>query len=264
MSPTLRRATANSSLALMLGGTVAILVHEIVHWLVGAAYGVQSTLYQYGTTTTPPLSGVPEAVTALSAPVASMVLGAVAAWWLPLRRRGGFLHLLWVWTAFVSLAEGVNYLVTGPFGVGDVYTGVEQLGLPDWATIPLACVGIAAMFANARWFAAFVHEWAGDDIPAMRAYAFFPWLVASPIMVLLQVLSLAISTRPLEPGEAIIVGIAWISLGVFAPMSLIFAPKLTGPISPLTLPPVPRPGIVILCALLLVNLVVLRTGLTVG
>ncbi len=259
-----RRLTINATFAFLLGGALAIFAHECVHWVVGAAYGVTSTLYQFGTTTSPQLTGVPEAVTALSAPVASMVLGALAAVWLPLKRRGGFAHLLWVWTAFVSLEEGVSYMVTGVGGVGDVADGITQLGLPYWTTFPVAAVGTAGMFAVARWFASFVREWCGDDPNTMRSAAFFPWLIASPVMVAVQAVSLNISGMGLDPASAFFVSIASIAIGVFAPMSLMFAPKLTGPVAPLALPRIPWVGVVGYALTLLVNLLVLRGGIAIG
>ena len=77
MTPQQRHALVRNNLvAYLLGGGLMVLIHEVVHWLVGAALGYRSTMFSYGVTQQPDPGGWHAAITALSADIASLVLRA--------------------------------------------------------------------------------------------------------------------------------------------------------------------------------------------
>ena len=74
MTPQQRHALVRNNLvAYLLGGGLMVLIHEVVHWLVGAALGYRSTMFSYGVTQQPDPGGWHAAITALSADIASLV-----------------------------------------------------------------------------------------------------------------------------------------------------------------------------------------------
>ncbi len=65
MTPQQRHALVRNNLvAYLLGGGLMVLIHELVHWLVGAALGYRSTMFSYGVTQQPDPGGWHAAITA--------------------------------------------------------------------------------------------------------------------------------------------------------------------------------------------------------
>ena len=76
MTPQQRHALVRNNLvAYLLGGGLMVLIHEVVHWLVGAALGYRSTMFSYGVTMAPTLAPVPSDV-----PPDRAVAGAPHSW----------------------------------------------------------------------------------------------------------------------------------------------------------------------------------------
>ena len=116
----------NTLVAMVLGTGITVLLHELAHWVTGAALGSQATLFAFGVTYHPPLTGTAAAGAAAAGPVASLVIGSVMQVLQPFRFRGDFAHLLWIWVAVTSLMQAAVYLAITPYG-GDVATIVREL-----------------------------------------------------------------------------------------------------------------------------------------
>lgn len=255
---------ANSVVAAVLGVALMVLLHELVHLVTGLALGHAGTLYPFGITIDGNTTPGADAAIALSAPVFSLVTGFACALWLPLRRRGGFAHLLWLWFAFTSILEGAGYLVITLFGAGDTAMAADALDAPLWTRVVATAAGVALMVVAARMFAPHVRRHAGPERPRQWAFAFWPWLLASAVTMGMSLLWVSNAAMELSGGEVAAILAASSSLFVFAPMSFLFARSAAGePDEPLGLRRVPVAGLVGYAALTAVN-VFLLGGLHVG
>lgn len=129
-----RTLLINCVVAAVLATWLMIPIHELVHVIADRLNGFAVELYPFAVLTVGERTATQVAVGAISAPIFSLVSGLVMAFWLPLRRIGGFAHLLWLWFAFVSLMEGVGYLVITPFDRSP--GGVEARGRCDVRCAP--------------------------------------------------------------------------------------------------------------------------------
>lgn len=259
-----RSILVNSIVAAVLAEALMVIAHELCHLVTGLALGTGGTLFPFGVSPTVILSPTGIALTAISAPLFSLVSGALLAVWQPLRSRGGFGQVLWIWFAFVSIMEGVGYLVITPFGAGDTAATADALGWPLWPRLVACGIGIAGMFGAARMFAPLVRRYAGTERVSTWAFAFWPWVIGSVIDMLLSVIYLSLSAAQLSGGEQMAIVMAGMSAFVFAPMSFIFRGSVVNePFEPLRLRPVPVGGVVGVVAVLVVNLILVR-GFTVG
>lgn len=264
-APGVRTVLVNSVIAAVLGAGLMVVVHEAAHLLAGLALGIPGTQYSYGVEQNGVMTPAQTALTAMAAPIFSAVTGAVMAWWTPLRRRGGFGHLLWLWFAFTSLMEGVAYLVITPFGAGDTADTARALGLGVPVQFVAMAVGIGLMFVVARVFAPHLGRMAGPDRRVRNAYGLFTWLFGSLLGGALALLNLATAGMALGVGEQIVIVLAASVVLVHAPMAMIFAKAMNAqPYEPLRLAPVPRIALGTLVLLVVLNVTVLAAGVAVG
>lgn len=262
---TRRQLLLNCVPAAVLGATAMIMVHEVVHLLTGAVLGYPSTMYAFGVTHDGAPTAGDEALMLLSAPAFSLISGLLLSVWLPLRRRGGFGHLVWLFFAFASIQEGIAYLCLTPFGVGDTGSAARVLGLPAWVGVVACLAGVGGMFLNARMFATHLVRHAGAEQGDRNAFSLFPWLYGMLVTSAITLLLLVITPMELSPGDQIAVISANTAILVFAPMANIFHRQVAEvAYEPLALPRIPVAGLVAFGVLVLVN-VALSTGfLTIG
>ncbi len=259
-----RTVLISSTLGAVFGSMLMVLVHEGVHLLTGIALGNSGTLYPFGVDHHGTRGPAAVAITAISAPIFSLVSGVVCAFWMPFKRRGGFGQLLWFWFAFTSIMEGVGYLVITPMGAGDTAATADALGWPMWPRLVAFAVGAGLMFVAARMFSPFVRRYAGSDRPRQWALAFWPWLLASAVNMLLAFTYLTMSRMSLSAGETIAIMSATMAVYVCAPMSFMFLSKVADvPYEPLGLKPIPVGGLIAFGVMVVVNLLLTR-GLTLG
>lgn len=259
-----RRTLVASVVALLVGAKLAVLLHEVAHWVTGAVLGHPSQLYSYAVEHTGTMTPADEATAVLAGPVLSILLGLLLTTWLPLRHTAGVWHLVWLWTGFASLQEGVTYLVITPVGAGDTAAAAEVLGWHPVIIIGLGVVGIAGMFWQARRFAVHMMRHCGHDRGLAWRFAFIPWIVGSAILVVIQLIDLAIGPGSTSVAENVIIVFASISITVFAPMGFIFWSRAKAEHEPLVLPSWPVGPTVLLVVLLVTNIVLLLTGPTLG
>lgn len=260
-TPTPRRQLLlNCVTAAVLAVTAMIMVHEAVHLVTGAILGHPSTMYAFGVVHAGSPSATDQALMAISAPVFSLVSGALLAWWLSMRHRGGFLHLVGLLFAFASMQEGVAYLCLTPFGVGDTGLAATVLDLPAVVGVAACLIGVAGMFGTARLFATHLARHAGPDHGDRMVFSLFTWLYGMVILMVLTVGYLAITPMEVSAAEQVAILSANTALLVFAPMANIFHRQVADVgHEPLRLPRFPVGGFVAVAALVGLN-VALSTG----
>lgn len=262
--PSSRTLLLHSLVAALIGSALMIFVHELAHLVAGLALGHPGTLYSFGVTHHGDPSEPDQVVMLLAGPVFSLVTGVLLQIWTPLRRRGDFAHLVWLWFAFTSVQEGVTYLCLTPFGAGDTGVAARLLGLPVPVQFLLFAVGVAGMFANAWAFAPHMARHAGADPHRRNAMTLFPWLYGMIVAVLLSLLYVTISPADMPAGAQIAVLAAGTGTFVFAPMAHIFARRVSEVrVEPLHLRSAPVVGLVLL-ALLVAGNIVLSFGVDIG
>lgn len=256
---------ANSLIAAVLGSVVMVLAHEIVHLIAGMALGYPSTLYSFGVTHNGSPTPADEAIMAASAPIFSLITGIACALWQPLKRRGGFSHLLWLWFAFVSIMEGVCYLVITPFGAGDTATVAKALNWPVSIQLLLCALGIAGMFGTAKAFSPSIPHLAGADRNRQWALALWPWLLGTLVLTALSILMTALASMEITAGEQFAIIMAASATLCFAPMGFIFNKSWQG-LSQLTIVDQrwPISGAVCLIALTAFNVYLCTHGIRIG
>ncbi|MGV8909887.1 MAG: hypothetical protein ACOH1Y_12965 [Propionicimonas sp.] len=252
----------NSTVAYVLAQTVVIMLHEGAHTVAGRLLGYGATQFTGQVSFTPEPTATAAVVTiAMAGPLFSLASGLVAMRFRPFRGHG-FAQLLWIWMAFLSAEEGFGYFFIAPIiQAGDTGTALAALAAPDWVGWLCGVVGVAGLIFLARRFAV-----AGArhtrDLYEMRAFCYYPWIIGTVSVVLLAALYLALTAgTPPDAAFAILIGAG--SLGVFAPMAMIWWAKAS-PQKELLELPVPRAGLVALVVLVLVNVIILTPGLHFG
>ena len=110
MNPTSprRHLILGSSLGLVIGATIMILLHESAHAVSGALAGSRPTQLPFAVDDTPALPVDADIVTTLAGPVFSLVsglFGNVIDWIaVPLRERP-FWRMVWLWFVFVVIRD---------------------------------------------------------------------------------------------------------------------------------------------------------------
>lgn len=252
----------NTLVAMVLGTGITVLLHELARWVTGAALGSQATLFAFGVTYHPPLTGTAAAGAAAAGPVASLVIGSVMQVLQPFRFRGDFAHLLWIWVAVTSLMQAAVYLAITPYG-GDVATIVRELSLPAWSAWVAVAVGVAAMLGVAHQWAIHSVRLCGRDLTRLRCFSGYPWLIGAAILVGLAAVTTDLSGMPFTDRERAVVLVAAVAQTVFAPLSLLIVRWVNELEEPLLVKPVPWVGLVACVGLIGFNLAI-GGGLVLG
>ena len=248
----------NSTVAFVVAQMVVIVLHESAHAVTGLLQGYGAIQFPEEVRFTPEQATGALVVTALAGPVFSLVSGLVAMMFRPFRGLG-FAELLWAWFAFLSAQEGFGYLTIAPLiADGDTGAALSALHAPGWVGWLCTAIGLAGTVFLARRFAV-VEVRFTRDLHEIRAFCFYPWLIATAILVVLSAVQLAI-TPGTSIGAIVAIMAGSASLGVFAPMAMSFWQRVSVRKELLDLDPVPGPGIAAAVALALFNILVLSRG----
>jgi hypothetical protein len=245
----------NSLVALVLGTGITVLLHELAHWVTGAALGSRATLFAFGVTYQPQPTGATAAIAAAAGPVASLVVGSVMQVLQPFRFRGDFAHLLWIWVAVTSLMEAATYLVITPYA-GDTATIVRELNWPAWTAWVAAAIGLVAMVGVAQQWAIHSVRLCGHDLTRLRCFSWYPWLIGVVVLVGLAFVTTSLAGMQLTPRERTVVLLAGVAQTVFAPMSLPLTRRVTELEEPLLVKQVPWLGLAACVVLIGFNLAI--------
>jgi hypothetical protein len=186
----------------------------------------------------------------------------------PFQRSAGFAHLWWLWFAFLSVMEGVGYLVLTPFHVGDTGSTSEAYAVP--AGLEWACLAVAAvlMVLLAMRFGELAVRHTAGDLRSLRAFTFFPWMIGTAVVLVLALIDVALTGREFSDGDITAVMAGAFALGVFAPMAMPFASRrvASGAVSTqrMSFDGMPVAGLVVIVAVSALNWVVLAPGLRIG
>lgn len=258
----------NASIAAVLAGVLVVLVHESVHLVVNLAQGFAVTFYPYGVSADAERP-VGVAVLALMAgPIFSLLSGMVMIFVQPFRGGGGFVHLLWLWFAFMSAMEGFGYFtIAGILPAGDTGQTLELLNAPFVVSILSLIFGVAGQFGLAWLFAreAVRHV---ADLPGLRAFCVTPWLLGTAGLVVFMTLVLVIFPPQMGSEVLVPVIVGTVALPVWAPMAMIFAGRELRRLSPPGSEPLrfgrPLVWVIVTVVIMVVELVLLGPGLHVG
>ena len=251
----------NSSVAYVLAQSLVILLHETSHTVAGLLLGYHATQFTGQVRFSPDQTTSAAVITALTGPAFSLVTGLMAMLVRPIR-RGGFGPILWVWFAFLSAEEGFGYLTIAPLvSAGDTGGALAALQAPGW--IGWACMagGVAGLIFLARRFAVDAVRWT-RDLYEIRAFCYWAWLIGTGVSVAVEAVYLVLT--PGTSGDAVFaIFLGSASLGVFAPMAMIFWQKIRVEKQLLTLA-LPTGGIAAVVVLVVIKAVVFTRGLHIG
>ncbi|MGO2111732.1 MAG: hypothetical protein ACTH31_08970 [Pseudoclavibacter sp.] len=246
----------SGTVAMLIGATVMIMLHETSHSVAGMLLGYGPVQLAFAVDYSPVPTPEHQAITAFTGPIFSLAFGiagvivdSVAK---PLRSRP-FWRLTWLWLVFTSLMEAIGYfMIAGVFQAGDTAVAFGIWDVPVWGYIASFLLGTAGMFGIAWLFSRPMME-ITHSRREMLAITTWSWMSGTVAFILLSILYFVVS--PAMPIEAIIaVAAAAMSIAVFSPMSNMFSGQRTKAPAPLKLPSHPIAGYIVLAALVLLNL----------
>lgn len=249
-----------STLALMVGVSIMVLLHETSHAVAGVLLGYLPTQVPFAVGYTPEPPPDAEAIEAITGPIFSLVSGliglAIDVAVRPFSSRP-FWRLVWLWTIFLSIEEAVGYFViVGILSAGDTGVAFAAWGVPAWGYIVATVLGIGAMFANGWLFSRPIIAMT-TSMKEKYALAFWPWIAGTVLFGLLTTLYVLL-TPGVDEATVVAVLAAVPGAAVFAPISFMFGTNRFEGAAPVALPKRPVAGIVLLGVLVVVNLVLTR------
>ena len=260
-SQQVRTTLWNSAVAYVLAQSIVILLHETSHTLAGLLLRYHATQFTGSVDFTPVQTTSAHVTTALTGPFFSLVTGLLAIGFRPVR-GGGFAPLLWVWLAFISAEEGVGYFIIAPIvTAGDTGAALEALKAPGWVGWASAAIGVVGLILLARRFAVDAVRWT-RDLYEIRAFCVWAWLIGAAVSVAVDAAYLAV-TPGTSGSAAFAIRFGSVSLGVFAPMAMIFWQKVRVEKQPLALG-LPTAGIITFVVLVVIKAVAFTHGVHIG
>ena len=244
-----------TSLAFVIGATIMIGLHETSHAIAGALLGSHPIQLPFAVDYTPQLPTDAEIVALLAAPAFSLLSGAIG---LVVDRLATpfcdrpFWRMVWLWTVFTSLQEGFGYLqITALLPAGDTAQAFNLLHAPPSAYVVASVVGWVCLPITAWAFSAPIRELA-SSVHDKHDLAVWPWLIGTGALLVLMTGYLMLS--PTNDAATIVAVLAGaLSLGVYAPMSMMFRSTRCDAATPPTMPWPPVGGLALLATLVLVN-----------
>lgn len=254
--------TASATISFVLASMVNSLLHESAHAAAGLALGLTPTISPFNVDFAPAGSTTQQVVTAAAGPLFSLAMGlvlmTVARSW-----GRGFARLFWMWLSFMGVMNFAGYCFIAPWArAGDTGKVLALLDAPLAVSLLVGLVGAAAVVWLSRRFAVEVKRYA-QDLTTERQLAFRPWLIGTPIIIVLSVAELARFDVPIAPRLLILMyGVA---LGIFAPMQFIFRDRVHNALEPLVLERVSVVGLGLTVAVGVLSVVLAGVGgLTLG
>ncbi|MFT4234181.1 MAG: hypothetical protein QM607_04160 [Microbacterium sp.] len=248
-----------STLALLIGASIMVLLHESSHAVADALLGCTPTQVPFAVDCTPELAPDDGAIVAITGPIFSLALGligfAVDRIAKPLRAHP-FWCLVWLWTIFLSIEEGVGYFViVGLVPAGDTAVAYAAWGAPVWVYIVSTSLGIAAMFGTGWLFSRPLIDLT-TTMSERNDLSFWPWIAGTLGFGVLTTIYMLL-TPGIDGGAiaAVLFGIP--GMAVFAPISLMFGGKRFEAAAPIRMGGVTG-GIILLCVLIVVNVTLTR------
>jgi hypothetical protein len=252
-----RTLTANATLSYVIAAIVNSLAHESAHAVAALALGLTPTISPFSVETAEQPTDHQQIIVAAAGPVFSLVMGLVLM--VVARSWGrGVVRLFWMWLPFMGVMNFVGYCFIAPFAhAGDTGQVLALLRVPGPVFFVVAAVGVGGQFLLARRFAVEVKRYAVDQ-PAERRLAYFPWLIGTPILIVLTLVELLILNVPIA--ELVLVAAYSVAFGIFAPMQFIFREKARNTFEALTLRRVNVPAIVVVVLVSILDVTLAAIG----
>ncbi len=249
-----------SSLALLIGMSITVLLHESSHAVAAALLGYVPTQLPFAVDTTPDLRPGDEAVAAITGPIFSLLSGLVA-YAIDVARRPfvtrPFWRLVWLWTVFLSIQLGVSYfVVVAVLPAGDTAAAFGIWGVPGWGYAVATVLGVGAFFGNGWLFSRPLIAMT-TSMKEKYAVAFWPWIAGTIGFGMLTTTYLLLT--PDVPTSAVVAVVASVpGCAVFAPIAFMFGTERYGGARRLVLPQRPVAGLVLLGVIVGLNLILTR------
>ena len=254
--------TANATISFVLASMVNSLLHESAHAVAGLVQGLTPTISPFSVEFAPEGTTSQQVVTAAAGPVFSLVMGlvlmAVARTW-----GRGIVRLFWMWLSFMGVMNFAGYCFIAPFAhAGDTGKILALLHAPPVISILVGLVGAAVIIWLARRFAVEVKRYA-SELTSERQLAFYPWLLGTPIVLVMGAAELATFDIPAAP--LILILMYDVAFGIFAPMQFNFRTRVHNTLEPLGMTRVSVTGLAVTVAVGVLSVVLAAAGgLTLG
>ena len=236
---------------------MVILLHEGSHAVAGILQGAMAIQSPFSVDYDPSLGQSASVIASMTGPIFSLVTGLLAGLVNPFARHP-FWRMAWGWFAFLSAEEGFGYFtIAGIIKAGDTGTALSILDAPGWTYWACFVFGIAGLFLLAFRFAG-VGVSVSVDVDRMRAFCVWPWIAGTVISTLLMLVYVLLTPGvPSDAVVAVLIGAA--SLGVFAPMSMMFRRRRPFATHVRPLPAIPVVGLIVIAVTVVINLLLTRT-----
>lgn len=250
-----------SSLALVIGATIMILLHELAHAVTGMILGYAHPVQlPFAVDHGPEISDQDHVVTLLAAPAFSLGSGLIGVvidrFVTPLRNRP-FWRMVWLWTIFTSIQEGLGYFqISGILQAGDTAQAFALLDAPPIAYILATTIGWICLPLTAWLFAIAIRP-ISSTIGDKRDLAVWPWMIGTAVLLVLMGAYVLLSPS-FEASVVVAVMAGALAVGVYAPMSMMFGTKRFGAEESPAMPFPAVDGLILLIILIIVNLVLTR------
>ncbi len=181
-----------SALAYVVAQMAVVLLHEGAHTITGVLQGLRAIQFTGEVRFDPDPGGLTLVWRALAGPLFSLASGALLALMRPWH-GDGFGRLLTTWFAFLSMQEGLGYLIVAPvLRAGDTGAALAELNAPWIAYAASVAVGVAGMFWLASRCAIEGVELT-RDLYEMRAFCVWGWLIGTAGSLVLAAAALALT-----------------------------------------------------------------------
>lgn len=185
-----------SSLAFVIGATIMIFLHETAHAVTGALQGYHPTQLAFAVDYTPPPPTTAHVIALLAGPAFSLLSGVagivVDRFVTPFRDRP-FWRLVWLWTLFASVQEGLGYLqITAILQTGDTAQAFDLLEASPTAYVIATVVGWAGLPLTAWAFSVPIRGLA-SSVDDKQDLTTWPWLIGTGGLLVLMTLYVLLS-----------------------------------------------------------------------
>jgi len=247
-------------LAFLTGVAINVFLHESSHSVAGALMGYRPTQVPFAVEYRPDPTTADQALGAITGPIFSVVSGLIGVLVDRLVRpfrHHPYLRLVWLWTVFCSLQEGVGYFcITAIIPAGDTGSAFNAWNLPVWAFMIATAAGIGGQFLAAYLFSEPMAKLT-STMQERRTIAFHTWIFGTIGAIVLTVIYLLL-TPGIDIGSIIGVVAGTIACGVFAPMSMMFRTRRTEAERPFEIPRLPLGGVIAMILIIAFNLFLTR------
>ncbi len=250
-----------SSVALVIGATLMILLHETAHAVTGMILGYAHPVQlPFAVDHGPDISDRDHIIALLAGPAFSLgsgVVGVVIDRIVTPFLTRPFWRMVWLWTIFTSIQEGLGYLqISGILQAGDTAQAFALLDAEPIAYILATTLGWICLPLTAWLFAIAIRPMSAT-LGDKRNLAVWPWMIGTGVLLVLMATYVLLSAS-FDPSVVMAVLAGALAVGVYAPMSMMFGTQRFGAERSPQMPLPATGGLILLVLLVVANLVLTR------